>query len=253
MKYMCKLVVIALAGGAMLSAADPRIGTWKVVSFRSLPLSKITITAQGNSLHLDRSPTSGVEFTAEVDGKDAPVLNSPVADHVALHRIDVHTIERIFKKADQIVNTVTFNVTPDANELRVTTGPGVTQIYVRSGGAKVAENPFVGEWTFDRGTQNRTFVFEPSGEDGVKFSSSGYGYTAKLDGKQYPAKDPTDDAVSVKVIDAHHVLETWFRGGKVTGSTQWLISADGRETQLTTDAVRANGTKVHSEMRLRRE
>jgi hypothetical protein len=28
---MCKLVVIALAGAAVLSAADPRIGTWKVV------------------------------------------------------------------------------------------------------------------------------------------------------------------------------------------------------------------------------
>src|SRR5215471_8894102 len=106
-KVILALLVVPIA----LWAADRQAGTWKL----NLEKSKYTADhpapknvtlkiqeqegglkvnvegedAQGNPIH--------VEYSAKYDGKDYPEIGSPMADTVALRRVDADTIESTSK------------------------------------------------------------------------------------------------------------------------------------------------------------
>ena len=105
------LVALAVPAAAALAqaAAEPLVGVWSVDIFKSVyatgqPPVKRTITfeAAGDSLKFTQettnqgfniSETVKVEFTAKVDGRDYPIMNSGL-DTVALRKIDATTYER---------------------------------------------------------------------------------------------------------------------------------------------------------------
>jgi hypothetical protein len=236
----------------------------ELVHGRGFPLipywpRRVTITAQGTGLHIVNSGGSTTEYTAQFDGQDYPVNNSATVNQVAIRKIDASTVERTFKKDGKVINVSRFEVSKDGQELKITpipeSGNSGPSLFDRIGGTKDVSNPLVGVWTqnFDKGPVS-VVKFEPSGRDGVHFSTpQGFGYTAQLDGKQYPAVKSRDETVSVKVIDANHVEETWMRKGKIGDHDIWVISADGREATVTDDGVLPDGRKIHMESRFRRQ
>src|SRR5882672_2318244 len=99
------LLMLAVLPSAALVAqpAEPLIGVWNVDVFKSTyvtgqpPVRRvITFEAAGDSLHFmqettnqgfNTSETIKVEYTARIDGKDYPIMNSGL-DTVALKKID---------------------------------------------------------------------------------------------------------------------------------------------------------------------
>ena len=103
---------LAMATALFAQAAEPLIGVWHVDVFKSTyvtgqpPVKRvITFEAAGDGLKFTQvttnqgfniSETVKVEYTAKIDGKDYPIMNSGL-DTVALKKIDAATYERIGK------------------------------------------------------------------------------------------------------------------------------------------------------------
>jgi len=124
---MVGIVLLAYGSSAFSQAADPVIGTWKLdvakSKFSPGPAPKsltVKFEAAGKGVKLttdgvgaDGQPTH-TEYTADYDGKDYPLIGSPVADTVSLKRMDASTSERTDKKGGKVVQTLTRIAASDA-------------------------------------------------------------------------------------------------------------------------------------------
>jgi hypothetical protein len=132
--------VCALPAAMLAQAADPLVGVWNVDVFKSTyvtgqpPVRRtITFEAAGDSLHFaqettnqgfNTSETIKVEFTAKVDGKDYPIMNSGL-DTIALKKIDSTTYERIGKIKGMQTETASMKLSNRNKTMTITT-KGVT-------------------------------------------------------------------------------------------------------------------------------
>ena len=79
--------------------------------------------------------------------------------------------------------------------------------------------------------------------DGKKSSVA---YTAKMDGKYYPATgSDLYDEISIKKIDDHNAEATMKRAGKVAANAKRSVSADGKAMTITVTGTNAKGEKVN--------
>jgi hypothetical protein len=143
MRRRAVLLVAALAASPaalFAQAADPLVGVWNVDVFKSTyvtgqpPVRRVmTFEAAGDSLHFTQettnqgfntSETIKIEFTARVDGKDYPIMNSGL-DTVALRKIDATTYERIGKIRGMQTETATMKLSNRNRTMTITT-KGVT-------------------------------------------------------------------------------------------------------------------------------
>ena len=240
---MHKLAWLGLFAAVQLGAADPRIGSWTLVSAQSSldPPNKLSITSQHGAVHVTISGDTHADFTAKLDGHDSAVQGNPAFNQIELRRIDKHQVEVRQKKDGVVVTTIHDKLSKDANELTSTNSQnGRTDkitVWTRSGGKKSAVDLFAGEWTEDlsktRLRQVTPLKIEANGTDGVRFSGD-FSYTARFDGKEYDLKNSTNDTVSLQIVDAHTVDSTYRRDDQVTQKDRWVVSADGAEMTLTT-------------------
>jgi hypothetical protein len=129
------LGVVLGAGIVRVSAqaSDARIGTWKLNVAKSkyspgpAPQSgtlKIEAAGQGEKVTTEgvnaAGTATGIQYTANYDGKDHPLTGSQNADTVSLKRIDARTIERTDKKGDKVVLTLTQVVSQDGKTMTTT-------------------------------------------------------------------------------------------------------------------------------------
>jgi len=130
------LVVLSLPAALMAQAAEPLVGVWNVDIFKSTyvtgqpPVRRvITFESAGDSLHFTQettnqgfntSETVKQEFTAKLDGKDYPIMNSGL-DTVALKKIDATTYERIGKIKGMHTETATMKLSNRNRTLTITT------------------------------------------------------------------------------------------------------------------------------------
>jgi hypothetical protein len=129
--------------------------------------------------------------------------------------------------------------------------------------SRAEDNPLLGKWKlnvekskFTPGpapkSQSRTV--EADG-DSVKYSfevvsvdgkTGSYGFTVKYDGKFYPVAGSGmpygADEISIKKVTPHSYRATLKRGGKVVGTSQAVVSKDGKTTTLTGKGTDASGT-----------
>jgi hypothetical protein len=231
-------------------AVDPRIGTWTLLSAQSslAPADKLSITPLHDEVHVVMSGETHLDFTAKWDGHDAPLPGNLAFNQVRLRRIDKKQVEVTEKKDGAVVATVRDKLSKDGNELTVTTvsngHPDQITVWVRSGGAKVANDPFAGEWTEDlsksRLRQGLVLKIEPAGTDGVRFSGD-FSYTAHFDGKPYDLKNSRNDTVQLQLVDAHTVDAIYRRDDQVAQKDRWVVSSDGRQMTLTTTGTFETG------------
>lgn len=259
---MCKLALLGLIAALPLSAADPRIGSWTLASAQSSldPPNKISITPVHDAVHVVVSGDTHLDFTAKWDGHETPVQGSLAFNQIELRKIDKHQSEVKEKKDGAVVATLRDKLSPDGKELTITTSekgrPDKITVWTRSGGAKVANDPFAGEWTQDlsktRSRQGLALKIEADGNDGVRFSGE-FGYSARFDGKEYNLRNSTLDTVTLQLVDAHTVDSTYRRDDKIAQKDRWAVSADGQQMTLTTAGTLETGQQLKEDLVFRKQ
>jgi hypothetical protein len=254
--------MLGLLAAIQLSAADPRIGSWTLISAESAldPPNKLSITSLHDRVHVILSGDTHLDFTAKFDGHETSVQGNPAFNQIELRRIGKHQAEVKEKKDGTIVTMIRDKISSDGNELTMTTSaPGhATQITVwtRSGGAKVADNLFAGEWTEDlsktRLRQGLSLKIEPDGTDAVHFSGE-FSYTAHFDGKEYSVRNSNNDTVTLALVDGHTVDSIYRRDDQVTQKDRWVVSADGQQMTLTTTGMLETGQQIREKMVFRKQ
>jgi hypothetical protein len=259
---MRKLALLGLIGALRLSAADPRIGSWTLLSAQSSlePPNKISITPLHDAVHVVTSGDTHFDFTAKWDGHETSVQGSLAFNQIELRKIDKHQSEVREKKDGAVVATLRDKLSTDGKELTITTSEkgraDKITVWTRTGGAKAANDPFVGEWTQDQGKtrlrQGLMLKIEADGSDGVRFSGD-FGYTARFDGKEYNLRNSTLDTVTLQLVDAHTVDAIYRRDDKVAQKDRWVVSADGQQMTLTTTGTLEAGQQVKEELVFRKQ
>jgi hypothetical protein len=201
-----------------------------------------------------------LDFTAKWGGRQSSAPGNLAFNQIELRKIDKKQAEVKEKKDGAVVATVREKLSSDGNELTITTASKghVDQIAVwtRSGGAKVAGDPFAGEWTQDlsktRMRQGLVLKIEAAGTNVVRFSSE-YSYTARFDGKQYDLKNSRNDTVTLELVDPHTVDAIYRRGDQVAQKDRWVVSADGQQMTLTTTGTLETGQRVTEKLVFRKQ
>jgi hypothetical protein len=258
---MRKLAMLGLVA-IQLGAADPRIGSWTLISAESAldPPNKLSITSLHDRVHVVLSGDTHLDFTAKFDGHETSVQGNPAFNQIELRRIGKHQAEVKEKKDGTIVAMIRDKISSDGNELTSTTSqPGRANqitVWTRSGGAKVANDLFAGEWTEDlsktRLRQGLALKIEADGKDGVRFSGE-FSYTARFDGKEYDLKNSSNDTVTLELVDAHTVDSIYRRDNQVAQKDRWVVSADGQQMTVTTTGALETGQQVREKMVFRKQ
>jgi hypothetical protein len=247
---------------ARLYAADPRLGTWKLVSADSAldPPRELSVTSHGKGVHVVISGGSHVDFTAAWDGRDNPVQNIPAFNQIAIRRIDKNQVEISEKKNGMLVATLRDRISNDHKELTITTvqprREDQVTVWKRSGAVQDAAKPFLGEWIQDfsktRLRQGLVLRIEPDGKDGVHFVGE-FSYTATFDGRDYALRDSRDDTVAIALIDTRTVDSTYKRGDQIADRDRWVVSTDGQLMTLTTTGVLGTGERIRENLVFRKQ
>jgi len=257
-----KLALLGLFAALQLGAADPRIGSWTLTSAQSSldPPNKLSITRLHDEVHVVISGNTHLDFTAKLNGHEASVQGNPAFNQIELRRIDKHQVEIKQKKAGVLVATIHDKLSRDANELTSTTSQtgraDKITVWTRTGGKKVANDLFAGEWTEDlsmtRLRQGLALKIEPDGKDGVRFSGD-FSYSARFDGKEYDLKNSSNDTVTLQLVDAHTVDSIYRRDDQITQRDRWVVSADGTQMTLTTTGTLETGQQIKETMVFRKQ
>ena len=259
---MHKLVLFGLLFAAQLGAADPRIGSWTLISAQSSldPPNKLSITRLHDEVHVVISGETHLDFTAKLNGHEGSVPGNPAFNQIELRRIDKYQVEIKQEKDGVLVATIHDKLSRNANELTSTTSQtgraDKITVWTRTGGKKVANDLFAGEWTEDLSkTQLRQGIalkVEADGKGGVRFSGD-FSYSARFDGKEYDLKNSTNDTVTLQLVDAHTVDSIYRRDDQITQRDRWVVSADGTEMTLTTSGTLETGQQIKETMVFRKQ
>ena len=255
------LLLFGLLAAAQPGVPDPRLGLWTLVSAQSSldPPNRLSITHLHDGVHVVMSGETHFDFTAARNGHDSPAPGNLGFNQIVLHRIDKRQAEVKEKKDETVVATVREQLSKDGNELITTTATAghadQITVWTRSGGAKVAGDLFVGEWTQDlsktRLRQRLVLKIEADGNGGVHFLGD-FSYTARFDGKQYDLKNSRNDTVTLELVDPHTVDAIYRRDEQVAQTDRWQISADGQQMTLSTTGSLESGQRITEELLFRK-
>jgi hypothetical protein len=261
-KFASFSFLLGLLFAAILGTADPRIGSWKLVSAQSslAPPNKLSITRLHNEVHVVISGETHADFSAKLNGQDTPIQNNPAFDQIELRRIDKHQVELKEKKDGAVVVTIHERLSKNGNELTSKTSQAgradKITVWRRAGGKRSATDLFAGEWTEDvsksRMEQGMALTIEAEGKDGVRFSGD-YSYNARFDGKEYDLKNSRNDSVSLQLVDAHTVDAIYRRENQITQRDRWVVSADGTEMTVATSATLETGQQLNETLVFRKQ
>jgi hypothetical protein len=126
-----------MAATLLATAPDPFTGTWQLNLAKSklsppVPRSVVSYIECGGksaSVREDIVDATGQRQTATVkaafDGKDYPIVGSPLADAVSYQRIDSHTLKGTRKKGGKVPVYETVVVSPDGKTMIAVSGAGL--------------------------------------------------------------------------------------------------------------------------------
>jgi len=255
-------IACQLGTAANLVAADPRIGSWTLISAQSTldPPNRLTITPVHGAVHVAMSGETRFDFTAKADGHETAVPGNPAFNQIEMRRIDKKLVEVKEKKDGALVATVRNQISKNGKELTITTvsvgrADQVT-VWTRTAGPKAIGDPLAGEWTQDLGKthlrQGPLLKIEADGSGGVRFSGE-FSYTARFDGKPYEVKNSRNDTVTLQLVDPHTVDAIYKRDEQVTQKDRWVVSADGQQMTLTTTGTFVTGQRIGEKLVFKRQ
>ena len=117
------LLLLGLLAAIQSGAADPRIGSWTLVSAQSSldPPNRLSITPLHDGVHVVMSGETHLDFTANWNGHDSSAPGNLAFNQIELRRIDKRQAEVKEKKDGTVVATVREKISNDGNELTTTT------------------------------------------------------------------------------------------------------------------------------------
>ena len=259
---MHKLVLFALFVALQVGSADPRIGSWTLVSAQSFldPPNRLSISSRHGAIHVVISGESHLDFATKLDGHEASVRGNPAFNQIELRRIDKHEVEVKQRKDGAVVATIRDKLSRDGSELTSTTSqpgrPDKITVWTRTGGKKSATDLFAGEWTEDlsktRLRQGMALKIETEGNGGIRFSGD-FSYSARFDGKEYDLKNSRNDTVALQLVDAHTVDAIYRRDDQITQKDRWVVSADATQMTLTTAGTLETGQQIKETLVFRKQ
>lgn len=236
------LLLLGLLTALQPGAPDPRIGSWTLLSAQSSldPPNRLSITPLHDGVHVVMSGETHLDFTADWNGHKSSAPGNLGFDQIELHRINKKQVQVKEEKGAAVVAQISEKVSTNGNEITSTAvvagKPDQITVWTRSGGAKVASDPFAGEWTEDlsksRQRQGLVLKIEPDSSGGVRFLGD-YSYDARFDGKQYDVRNSRNDTVTLQLVDPHTVDAVYRRDDQISQKDTWVVSADGQQMTLT--------------------
>jgi hypothetical protein len=201
-----------------------------------------------------------LDFTANSKERESSAPGNLAFNQIELRRIDKRQAEVKEKKDGTLVATVREKLSNDGNELTTTTATmdhaDRITVWTRSGGAKVANDLFAGEWTQDPGKtrlrQGLLLKIEADGSGGTRFLGD-FSYTARFDGKQYDLKNSRNDTVTLELVDPHTVDAIYRRDDQVAQKDRWVVSADGQQMTLSTTGTLETGQRVTEKLLFKKQ
>jgi hypothetical protein len=238
------------------------LGSWTLVSAQSsldLP-NRLSITPLHDGVHIAMSGETHVDFTANWNGHESPASGNLSFDQIKLRRIDKRQAEVKEQKNGATVATVREKISRDGNELTTTTTTAgkadEITVWTRTGGVKVANNVFAGEWTQDLGKtrlrQGLALKIEADGSGGIRFLGD-FSYTGRFDGKQYNLKNSRNDTVALELVDPHTVNAIYRRDNQVTQKDRWLVTPDGQQMTLSTAGTLETGQRLTEKLLFKKQ
>jgi hypothetical protein len=254
--------LLVLFAAIQPGAADPRLGSWTLTSAQSSlePPNRLSITPLHDGVHVVMSGETHFDFTANWNGHQSSAPGNLGFNQIELRGINKRQAEVKEKKDGTVVSTVREKLSKDGNELTTTTttrgqADKVT-IWTRTGGAKVANDLFAGEWTQDlsktRLRQGLVLKIEADGTGGTRFLGD-FSYTARFDGKQYDLRNSRNDTVTLELVDPHTVDAIYRRDNQITQKDRWVVSADGQQMTLSTAGTLETGQRVTEKLLFKKQ
>jgi hypothetical protein len=201
-----------------------------------------------------------LDFTASRNGHESPAPGNLAFNQIELRSIDKRQAEVKEKKDGVVVATVHEKISNDGTELTTTTttkgqAERVT-VWTRTGGAKVANDPFAGEWTQDlsktRLRQGLVLKIDADASGGIRFLGD-FSYTARFDGKQYDLKNSRNDTVTLELVDPHTVDANYQRDNQTTQKDRWVVSDDGQQMTLSTTGTLETGQRITEKLGFKKQ
>jgi hypothetical protein len=240
---LCAIVLLAASGAAAVShSQSPLDGTWRIDAAKSkFDQKPFTIyTSQGWYHCVSCTPP----FDVQADGQFHSVAGQPF-DTVSVTLIDPHTIRIVTKKGDKTIEDDTATVSADGKMTTIKTvtyppngdGPQNSSMTLKRVGVLAAGvHATSGDWVplkISDTEADLTFTFKSNGDELTMTDPTGDSYTAKFDGSDYPYKGGYyTSAVSLKRVDAHTIVETDKRDGKVLNEQKMTVSPDGKSMTI---------------------
>ena len=256
------LLLLALLAAPPPEVADPRVGSWTLVSAQSSldPPNRLSITPLRDEVHVVMSGETHLDFTANRNGHESSAPGNLAFNQIEMRRIDKRQAEVKEKKDGAVVATVREKLSNDGNELTATTATAgqadKITVWTRTGGTKVANDLFAGDWTQDlsktRLRQGLVLKIETDGSGGIRFLGD-FSYTARFDGKQYDLKNSRNDTVTLELVDPHTVDASYRRDDQVTQKDMWVVSADGQQMTLSTSGTLETGQRLAEKLLFKKQ
>jgi hypothetical protein len=256
------LFLLGLLAALPPEVADPRVGSWTLVSAQSSldPPNRLSITPLHDQVHVVMSGETHLDFTANRNGHESSAPGNLAFNQIEMRRIDKRQAEVKEKKDGAVVATVREKLSNDGNELTATTATtgqaDKITVWTRTGGTKVANDLFAGDWTQDlsktRLRQGLVLKIETDGDGGIRFLGD-FSYTARFDGKQYDLKNSRNDTVTLELVDPHTVDASYRRDDQVTQKDMWVVSADGQQMTLSTSGTLETGQRLTEKLLFKKQ
>jgi len=244
MKALHRPVAIALflaaviLAPASLFAQSPFDGTWRTNFDQSKLSPKPNTSSLSNGVYDCSSCTPTIHVKA--DGQDQPVTGQNY-DTLSVREIDAKSIEVVTKKNGTLVSDTIRTVSDDGGTLTLKTtfhpADGSSAIttestYTRVVPAPAGSHATSGSWQVNHVSQSANGLlttYKTDGDTLTMSTPSGIGYTAKLDGTDYPVKGSYNyNSVSLTRVDDHTFQETDKKDGKVIWTGTTTVSPDGK-------------------------
>jgi hypothetical protein len=233
------LLVLLVAANA--GAATPFDGVWKT------RLESIRVSGKPHDFVLSAGMFScrscAPPYTIRADGFDQAISGHAGLDYEAVKITGPASVERTYKKGDQVTNWEALSVSTDGAKLTVhfksfSSGQSATGVRTET---RVAPGPsgshvISGQWQpdgADAAGAGRTVTLT-STAGGLRMAWGGRVVSAEFDGRPSVIMgDPAETTVAFKRVDARTVEETDRRGGEVTDVVLWVLAADGQTIGVT--------------------
>jgi hypothetical protein len=242
---MTKLLFVCAVFSLSVTASDtePLTGTWRINLSKARPSNKPIQLEIGHGMY--RCVTCDPKVEIQADGEDHPVTGQSY-DTLNAKIVDDKVVESTAKKNGKITSKTKITVSPDGKTyLFEYTGyppegsePITSKVTMkRVGKPERGMHAASGSWIIqkeDEVSENaKEFSYEQTADGLSEKDSTGFGYSAKFDGKDYPVKGSNSfDAVVVKKIGPRTVEETFKYQGKVTETNRMTVSADGKSMSI---------------------